>query len=94
MTSGDIGRICECVNADVRKCRCAALKRRAAVHIPEGGEGAGARPGEGPEAAGTIKRPRRTRGRGRHIKGVNPLSPWLTGHSGNFDGPKSDHTRR
>ena len=76
MTSGDIGRMCECVNADVRKCRCAiALKRRAAAHIPEGGEGAGARPGEGPEAAGTIKRPRRTRGRGRYIKGVNPLSP-------------------
>ena len=79
--AGDIGRMCECVNVEGCKCRSAdALKRRAAAHIPEGGEGAGARPGEGPEAAGTIKRPRRTRGRGRHIKGVNPLSPWLTGH--------------
>ena len=73
--AGDIGRMCEGVYADVRKCRCAALKRRAAVYIPEGGEGAGARPGEGPEVAGTIKRLRRTRGRGRYIKGVNPLSP-------------------
>ena len=75
-TTGDVGRVCECVNADVRKCRCAiALKRRAAAYIPEGGEGAGARPGGRPEVAGTIKRPRRTRGRGRLIKGIEPLSP-------------------
>lgn len=74
--SGDIGRMCECVNVKVRKCRCVdALKRRAAVHIPEGGEGAGARPGGRPEVAGTIKRPRRTRGRGRYIKGIKPFSP-------------------
>jgi hypothetical protein len=75
-TTGDVGRMCECVNADVRKCRCAiALKRRAAAYIPEGGEGAGARPGGRPEVAGTIKRPRRMRGRGRLIKGIEPLSP-------------------
>ena len=69
-TTGDVGRMCECVNADVRKCRCAiALKRRAAAYIPEGGEGAGARPGGRPEVAGTKdRRPRGTRGKGRTIK--------------------------
>ena len=67
-TTGDVVRVCECVNADVRKCRCAALKRRA-VYIPVGGDGAVARPGEGPEVSGTgDKRPRRTRGLGRIIK--------------------------
>jgi len=67
--TGDVGRMCECVDADVRKCRCAiALKRRAAAYIPEGGEGAGTRPGGRPEVAGTIRRPRRTRGKGRPIK--------------------------
>ena len=67
--TGDVGRMCECVNADVRRGRCAALKRRAAVYIPVGGEGAVARPGEGPEVSGTgDKRPRRTRGKGRIIK--------------------------
>ena len=69
-TTGDVGRMCECVDADVRKCRCAvASKRRAAAYIPEGGEGAGARPGGRPEVAGTkAKWPRRTRGKGRPIK--------------------------
>ena len=57
------------MNADVRKGRCAALKRRAAGYIPVGGDGAVARPAEGPEVSGTgDKRPRRTRGQGRIIK--------------------------
>ena len=67
--SGDVGRMCECVNADVRECRCEIALKRRAVYIPVGGEGAVARPGEGPEVSGTgDKRPRRTRGQGRTIK--------------------------
>ena len=68
---GDVGTGCLCVNVSVCKCRSAELKRRE-THIPKGGEGAGARPGEGPEVVGTIKRQRRTRGRGRYIKGIKP----------------------